>query len=311
MRLVGHLVRADIRHFRWSILLWAVLVAAETGVVAIRPAFMADMRLYGNVGMIGGLLWSALQIGMLLIVPLIVQAHPAVGTDAFWMTRPIPPRALLASKLVLLAAMTVLLSCAARLALMLWIHVPIREALLVILDMAISSSAWLAVLMAGATVTLNLPRFALLCGGVMISFVLLTTMLLMRMRIGEGTATATLMIGGSGQPVLPPAEDPTQAIVFLLCAAAVARAGARPAVRRRRGICPGGDSVPNAATPGVRARGRRRAGAGDVRAPALAVPAAQGPIRVARLDQRRTAARRLARDRDESGDGVVRFRRCR
>src|SRR5207247_6357855 len=133
--------------------LWTVLVAAETVVIAVRPGLVADMRTYGNVGMIVGLLWAALQIGMLLIVPLIVQAHPPVGTDAFWMTRPIPPRTLFASKLGLLAALTVVLPCAARLGLMLWIHVPVREALFVTLDMAIESSAWLAVLTAGAALT--------------------------------------------------------------------------------------------------------------------------------------------------------------
>src|SRR5258708_33376021 len=130
--------------------------------------------------MSGGRLWAALEIGMLVIVALIVQGHPAVGTEAFWMTRPIPPRTVRAAKVALLGALTAVLPCAARLALMLWIHVPARQALLVMLDMAIPSTAWLAVLMAGAAITARRPRFALLCGAVMVSFVLLMTILFMR-----------------------------------------------------------------------------------------------------------------------------------
>jgi hypothetical protein len=214
MTVLTHLMRSDARHFRLAILLWTVLVVAETVVVALRPGFVGDLRTYGNIGMILGLLWAALQIGMLLIVPLILQAHPAVGTDAFWMTRPIPPRALFASKLGLLAALTVLLPCTVRLALMLWIHVPAREALFVTLDMAISSSAWLAVLMAGAALTLNLPRFALLCGAVIVCLVLLMTISLMR---DQGSAATASLIVASAQPVMPPDDDPTQGILFLLC----------------------------------------------------------------------------------------------
>lgn len=211
MTLLVHLVRADLRQFRWPILLWLVLVAAEAVLTAIRPALLTDPRVYGHVGMILNLLWFALQVTMLLMVPLVVQAHPAVGTDAFWMTRPIPPRTLFASKTVLLATLTVLVPCAARLVLMLWIHVPAREALLVVLDSAIARGAWLALLVAGSAVTLNLPRFALLCGAVFVSFLLFITMLFMLAPTDEATETLAV-----GPPALPTAEDPTQGVLFLL-----------------------------------------------------------------------------------------------
>lgn len=240
MTLLAHLLRTDVRHFRWAILLWIALVTGETAVIAVRPGLMADMRTYGNAGMIVGLLWAALQIGMLLIVPLIVQAHPAVGTDGFWMTRPVPPRALFASKLILLTALTVVLPCAARLALMLCIHVPVREALLVALDMAIASGAWVAVLMAGAVLTLNLPRFALLCGAAIVSLVLLMTILVMQAR-ESATASATL-VTLSAQPVVPPDDDPTQGVLFLLCltAAALGLTALQYRTRLRRVAVPAG-----------------------------------------------------------------------
>jgi len=215
MKLMAHFIRADLRQFRWAILVWVALVMADAVLTGIRPT-LTDVRAYGNVGMILNLLWSARQLGMLLLVPLVVQAHPAVGTDAFWMTRPIPPQTLFASKAVLLFVSTVVIPCAANLALMLWIQVPAREALLVVLDNAIVQAAWLAVLVAGAAVTLNLARFAFLCGAVLLSFVLFVTIMFMRLRTEDAYGTATLIVG-VGQPSLPPPEDPTEGIVFLLC----------------------------------------------------------------------------------------------
>lgn len=212
MKLLAHLVRADLRQFRWAILLWVMLVFAEAVLTAIRPAFVTDMRTYGYVSTILNLLWFALQIAMLLIVPLIVQAHPAVGTDAFWMTRPIPPQKVFASKVVLLAGLTVLVPCIARLGVMVWIQVPVREALLVVLDSTIARAAWLALLLAGAVVTLNLARFALLCGAVFVSLLVFMTILFMWAR----TEAVETLNGRSGPPVLPPSEDPTQLILFLL-----------------------------------------------------------------------------------------------
>ena len=90
MKLLAHLVRADIRHFRWAILLWSLLIVGDAIVVANRPALSADIQVYSNVELVAGLLWWAMQIGMLFLVPLIVHADAAVGTDAFWMTRPLP-----------------------------------------------------------------------------------------------------------------------------------------------------------------------------------------------------------------------------
>jgi hypothetical protein len=216
MKVGGRVIPAGHRQFRWPILLWLAIVAAETVLTAIRPAFLSDMRAYGNAGMMLNLLWDARQLAMLLMVPLVVQAHPAVGTDAFWMTRPFPPGTVFASKAILLATLTVLVPAAATLALMLWIQVPLREALLVALDEAIGHAAWLAVLVAGAAVTLNLPRFALLSGGVLLSLVLLMTVLFMRVRNEDAYGTATLVSAGSGQPVLPPSEDPTGSLLFQL-----------------------------------------------------------------------------------------------
>lgn len=236
MTLLAHLARTDLRQFRWPILLWIVLVVAETILLASRPALGADVRLYANAGMLLGLLWWASQIGILLLVPLIVHGHAAVGTDAFWMTRPLPAPVVFASKMLLLGVVTVLLLCAVRLALMLWIGVPAGAALFVTLDTAIANTAWLAVLMAGAALTVNLSRFALLCGAVIVAFVLLATLMIMRLQMDAAAGTASVAVGASSQPAAPTPEDPTQAVLFMLAVAAAGFALVAIQYRTRRRI---------------------------------------------------------------------------
>lgn len=234
MTLLAHLIRTDLRQFRWPILLWIVLVVAEAVLVGSRPILGADVRLYANAGMLLDLLWWASQIGILLLVPLIVHGHAAVGTDAFWMTRPMPAPVVFLSKVLVLGVVTVLLLCGVRLALMLWIGVPPRAALFVTLDTAIANTAWLAVLMAGAALTVNLSRFALLCGVVIVAFVLLATLLIMRVQMDAAAETTNIAVVASSQHAVPPPEDPTQAVLFMLALAAAGFALVAIQYRTRR-----------------------------------------------------------------------------
>ena len=52
-----------------------------------------------DVDLLGTVLFLTRWLGMFVIVALVVQTHPLVGSDAFWMTRPISWRELLASKI--------------------------------------------------------------------------------------------------------------------------------------------------------------------------------------------------------------------
>jgi hypothetical protein len=235
MKHVAHLIRADMRQFRWPLAVWLLLVVLDAGMAAFRPSLGADDELYANSAIVTGLLWWALQIGTLLLVPMIVQSHPAVGTDAFWMTRPVHPLAIFVSKIVLLGVTTVLLYCAARLVLMVWVGVLAREALLVSLDTAIRSAAWLALLMAGAVVTVNLPRFALLCGAAIAALVLVFAVLIMQARTKDSDTTEAVFVA-STPASLPPADDPTPQLLFMLSltAAGFSLAGLQYRSRLRR-----------------------------------------------------------------------------
>jgi hypothetical protein len=88
------------------------------------------------------------------------------------MTRPIPPRTLLASKLVLLGVMTVVAPAFANAALMAGYGVPPALIGKVAVETALDQTFWLIVLMAAAALTANLTQFALLCGGALVALAL-------------------------------------------------------------------------------------------------------------------------------------------
>ena len=77
---------------------WLLLVAASAALEGAWPAMAVAMAARQTVGIGGNLLALAEVLFSVVFIALVVQEHPLVGTTAFWMTRPIPPRALLASK---------------------------------------------------------------------------------------------------------------------------------------------------------------------------------------------------------------------
>ena len=101
MTLVLHLIRWDIRRFQILLPLWLLLVAASAALEGAWPAMAVAMAARQTVGITGNLLAVAEVLFSVVFIALVVQEHPLVGTTAFWMTRPMPPRALLASKAIL------------------------------------------------------------------------------------------------------------------------------------------------------------------------------------------------------------------
>jgi hypothetical protein len=107
MKFLIHCLAADVRRFWPAIAAWLFVVAAGASIDGIRPLLAADVRVLNLVGVAGTLLWLTELLLLFVLIALVVQAHPLVGSDAFWMTRPIPPSTLLASKLALLGILIV------------------------------------------------------------------------------------------------------------------------------------------------------------------------------------------------------------
>lgn len=164
MTLLSHLVASDWRRFRWLIVAWITLVASGVVVYAISPGVAGNDRLFGALQVTAGLLWVVRQLLRVVLVAAIVHTHPAVGSTAFWMTRPIAPRLLLASKAVLIFGVTVGAPVAGHVALAIACHVPLRETLLAAFQTALAHGVWVALIMTVAVLTRSLTQFVVVCG---------------------------------------------------------------------------------------------------------------------------------------------------
>ena len=137
MKHLWHLIIADVRRFRLLLAVWLLVLIMDTAFGPVQSALADDQRLQMTVGLVGTLLFLARWLGMIVIVPLVVQTHPLVGSTAFWMTRPIPWRTLCASKIVLLGVTFVAAPAACEIALMLICRVPAPRIALVAMQMMV------------------------------------------------------------------------------------------------------------------------------------------------------------------------------
>jgi hypothetical protein len=130
---------------------------------------------YQRIDSMRGLFFAARLIQLadallaLALVPLVVQAHPAVGSDAFWMTRPIRQGSLLRSKLLLLAVALVGVPVAFEAMLMLAFDVPDGTTARAVAQMILLRTVGLGIVMAIAALTPNVGRFALAGGAVLVA----------------------------------------------------------------------------------------------------------------------------------------------
>lgn len=208
MSLIVHLVQWDVRRFRILLSLWLTLVAASAVLEGAWPGMAVAMAARQTMGISGNLLAIAEVLFSVVFIALVVQEHPLVGTTAFWMTRPFPPRILLASKVVLLSGAVVVAPVAAEVMLMIVYDVPARQIAGVAVQTTVFWALWLSIVMVFAALTANIAKFALAVGGVIISIIvsIITIIAITLDRAGDG-------------PPIPTAEgayDPTPGIVSTL-----------------------------------------------------------------------------------------------
>ncbi|HEY0284650.1 MAG TPA: hypothetical protein VGC23_04625 [Vicinamibacterales bacterium] len=185
MSLILHLVRWDMRRFRIVLPLWLLIVAASAALEGAWPAMAVAMAAHQTVGIGGNLLALAEVLFSVVFIALVVQEHPLVGTTAFWMTRPIPPRALLASKALLLVAAVIVAPVFAEVVLMIVYGVPVSQIAAVAAQSLLFWALWLGIVMILAALTPNMAKLALVIGGgilaIVVSIVITVAILLDRM----------------------------------------------------------------------------------------------------------------------------------
>jgi hypothetical protein len=168
MKLLAHLLAADLRRFRVAIPVWIAVVAAGAIVTLMWPAVPERPGVARALILIAFLLGLAHLLLSVVLVPLVVQTHPGVGSDAFWMTRPIPPRTLIASKLVLLSLVLLVVPLVSDLALMVIYQVPPVDMARAAGQNMLFRMLFLTALMSAAAITPNLARHAVLCGAALL-----------------------------------------------------------------------------------------------------------------------------------------------
>jgi hypothetical protein len=198
MSLVSHLLAADVRRFRSTLVSWIALVLITKIVDAVIPELAPDSAMAVGASFAASLLWIAMSIFFIALIAVVVQNHSLVGTTAFWFGRPIPPANLLASKLVLLLAVLVIVPVACDVAFMIAYRVPLMRLLAVVVQGLLLRTLFVAVIMCLAAVTANLTRFTLACVGAVTGLGVAGAMYV-SVELRQATTSVRLMnLGGGG-----------------------------------------------------------------------------------------------------------------
>lgn len=103
MNLTWHIVKKDLRAFKWPLALWALVIVAKllVGVTLLRAEGTETAEWFGRMDGMAKVLAAFEGVSFVLAAAL-VQEDLLVGTKAFWRTRPISGGRLLRAKLLIL-----------------------------------------------------------------------------------------------------------------------------------------------------------------------------------------------------------------
>jgi hypothetical protein len=195
----------DLRRLRWVLIAWFALVCARTLVETVG----ADIALGGfgpqiGISEVSALLSLIYVLLLALLVSRLVHEEPLVGRDAFWITRPIAPGALMGAKLVFAALFFIVVPAAGDLVGAAAFGTRAGRVASMIPVVALNHLILVTSLMALATVTPSLTRFVLAILGVVAA---LATLMVSATLIA---LFVTREIDEGGGVVLP---DPTPEVI--------------------------------------------------------------------------------------------------
>jgi hypothetical protein len=217
MSLMLHIIRADVRRFRIAILLWTLVTAASALLQGIAPLVAVQRQQAAAIGLAAAVLWLARMVFAATLTALIVHTHAVVGSTAFWMTRPFPPRTLLLAKVSLVGMLLVGVPAICDVVLMASYHVPPADILRVVLEWTLIRAIGMGLLMAAAALTRSFPRFALLLGGALVAAaVLVNAALFVYMARQERAAVITVGISDTAYAFNSHGPDQTGAVLSWL-----------------------------------------------------------------------------------------------
>jgi len=109
MNIILHIFKKDTRHLRYLLALWLLLIFAESLLGLSRLTSASDGVAFGILLQVMSYVFPLLQMLVIyIIIPLLIQDEPLVGTTSYWFTRPIDRITLLKSKLFFVIACIIL-----------------------------------------------------------------------------------------------------------------------------------------------------------------------------------------------------------
>ncbi|MEE9368520.1 MAG: hypothetical protein V3V05_06605 [Pontiella sp.] len=179
MSLVKHIFKKDLRRLRVFLYFWLPVTLLSAIASSIQPP-ADDFALQATL-QVGAMLASILQfIMMALMVPLLMQSEPLVGTTAFWLTRPLDKGDVMKAKLLFAGIVLVLTPVLIQLIMLIANQIPLAYVAPAILDHVISYTGTLLLLMAIASITRNFGFFALTVGAYLAAGLIIGVLLMIR-----------------------------------------------------------------------------------------------------------------------------------
>lgn len=197
--LIIHLFKKDVRRLRILLCLWFLLIIFECLLVGRGSTTAAsDIVLTYFYSVLGYLVPMFELLLVLILVPLVIQDEPLVGTDAFWFTRPISRKMLLKTKALFALCLLILPPLIAQTVVLLSNHINPSDILLAIVQIFLKQTAWILTVSAIAVVTPNFARFALYFVGGFILMTLAAFLVQMLNLYYSATALVELQTQGVG-----------------------------------------------------------------------------------------------------------------
>ena len=160
MSVISHLVRHDFRALRLPLFAWVILLVVQAAVMAVGPAILDPESPRGVIQSLAGFLAGARLAFTILLTVLFIQRDSPVGTTAFWMTRPIQPAAMAASKLISAVLFLVALPAVVGWSLFTALGLPDGDVLNGVWQFVVEQIMVVGLSTMGASITATLPQFA-------------------------------------------------------------------------------------------------------------------------------------------------------
>ncbi|MDD2241110.1 MAG: hypothetical protein PHO14_03740 [Kiritimatiellae bacterium] len=174
MNLVRHIFKKDVRHLRGLLTAWGLLVLLQAGLSGSGLAASADnMAWEVAFGLIGILVPLLQNLLVLVMVPLLIQDEPLVGTTAFWFTRPISWRDLLKSKVLFCGGLLLLLPLGVEVAVLAANQASLGQLVLAVPEILLNRLGTLMLVAALAVLTPTFARFILVAALALVAYMLI------------------------------------------------------------------------------------------------------------------------------------------